>query len=66
MSDLADFLGSGEAPRARVAVLLKHFAALADEREAWRIVYPLHEVLLLPACATIASCGDFDDIVAWG
>ena len=29
-------------------------------------MYPLHEVLLLVTCATIASCDDFDDIVAWG
>ncbi len=26
---------------------------------------PLAEVLLLVTCATIASCDDFDDIVAW-
>jgi predicted transposase YbfD/YdcC len=29
-------------------------------------MYPLNEVLLLVTCATIASCDDFDDIVAWG
>ena len=29
-------------------------------------MYPLEEVLLLVVCATIASCDDFDDIVAWG
>ena len=29
-------------------------------------MYPLKEVLLLVICATIASCDDFDDIVAWG
>src|SRR5207302_3673518 len=29
-------------------------------------MYPLAEVLLLVTCATIASCDDFDDIVAWG
>jgi hypothetical protein len=29
-------------------------------------VYPLAEVLLLLTCDTIASCDDFDDIVAWG
>ncbi len=29
-------------------------------------MYPLHEVLLLVTCATIASCDDFDDIVLWG
>jgi predicted transposase YbfD/YdcC len=55
-----------ESPRARVAVLLKEFSQLDDEREPWRVVYPLAEVLLLLTCATIASCDDFDDIVAWG
>jgi hypothetical protein len=29
-------------------------------------MYPIKEVLLLVTCATIASCDDFDDIVAWG
>jgi len=53
-------------PRARLAVLLEHFAELNDDREAWRVAYPIEEVLLLVTCATIASCDDFDDIVAWG
>jgi predicted transposase YbfD/YdcC len=55
-----------DVPRARLAVLLRHFSQLGDEREPWRIVYPLREVLLLLTCATIASCDDFDDIAAWG
>jgi predicted transposase YbfD/YdcC len=55
-----------ELPRARLGLLLQHFSALDDEREPWRVVYPLDEVLLLVTCATIASCDDFDDIVAWG
>ena len=53
-------------PRARVAVLLRHFAELDDSRESWRVMYPLKEVLLLVSCATIASCDDFDEIAAWG
>ena len=40
----------------RLAVLLKHFAELNDERESWRVAYPLKEVLLLVTCATIATC----------
>jgi hypothetical protein len=32
-------------------------------REGQRIMHPLHEVLVLVTCATIASCDDFDDIV---
>src|ERR1039458_5790575 len=55
-----------ESQRARLAVLLKEFSQLDDEREPWRIVYPLAEVLLLLTCVTIASCDDFDDIVARG
>ena len=65
MNDTLDFLADEDLPRARVALLLKHFSRLADGRETWRIVYPLAEVLLLLTCATIASCDDFDDIVAW-
>ena len=53
-------------PKARVAVLLRDFGRLEDEREPQRIMYPLSEMLLLLTCATICSCDDFDDIVAWG
>src|SRR6266702_3855628 len=53
-------------PRARLGLLLQHFSALEDGREPWRVMYPLKEVLLLVTCGTIASCDDFDDIVAWG
>src|SRR5213078_4760023 len=55
-----------ETPRARLALLLQHFSKLGDDREPWRVMYPLKEVLLLVTCATIASCDAFDDIVAWG
>lgn len=53
-------------PRARLALLLRHFSELDDDREAWRVAYPIREVLLLVTCATIASCDDFEDIVEWG
>lgn len=66
MEFLTDTIMGDEVPRARLALLLQHFSELDDEREPWRIVYPLKEVLLLVTCATIASCDDFDDIVAWG
>jgi predicted transposase YbfD/YdcC len=49
-----------------VALLLEHFSEIEDEREPWRVAYPLSEVLLLVVCGTIACCDDFDDIVAWG
>lgn len=55
-----------ESPRARLALLLKHFSELNDDREAWRVLYPIKEVLFLVVCATIASCDDFEDIVEWG
>jgi predicted transposase YbfD/YdcC len=55
-----------ETPRARLALLLEHFSRLEDDREPWRVMYPLKEVLLLVVCATIANCDDFDEIVAWG
>ena len=45
-----------EVPRARLAVLLKHFSQLEDDRDPWRVMYPLKEALLLLTCATIASC----------
>src|SRR5580693_3458339 len=61
-----DTIFDGEVPRARLALLLRHFSELKDNREPWRVVYPLGEVLLLVTCATIASCDDFDDIIAWG
>jgi predicted transposase YbfD/YdcC len=52
-----------ESPRAGLALLLQQFSELHDDREAWRVVYPIEEVLLLVTCATIASCDDFDAIV---
>jgi predicted transposase YbfD/YdcC len=55
-----------EAPRARLTLLLHEFARIEDDRQSWRVAYPLEEVLLLLTCATICSCDDFDDIVAWG
>src|ERR1700735_1686940 len=66
MDDTADFFADADVPRARVALLLSHFSRLSDEREPWRIAFPLAEVLLLLSCATIASCDDFDQIAAWG
>jgi hypothetical protein len=66
MSDAPDFFVDEEMPRAGLALLLEHFSRIDDTREASRVMYPLSEVLLLLTCATIASCDDFDDIVAWG
>src|SRR5271157_5493525 len=66
MKATAEFSADEEVPRARVALLLRHFSRLEDDRERWRVAYPLAEVLLLLTCATIGSCDDFDDIVRWG
>jgi len=66
MEAVTDTIMDEEVPRARLALLLEHFSKLDDGREPWRVLYPLREVLLLVVCATIASCDDFDDIVAWG
>jgi predicted transposase YbfD/YdcC len=66
MAAVIDTIIEEDIPRARLSLLLEHFAELGDEREPWRVMYPLKEVLLLVTCATIASCDDFDDIVAWG
>jgi predicted transposase YbfD/YdcC len=66
MHDVAIMFVDEDTPRARLALLLEHFSELSDDREPGRIMYPLEEVLLLVTCATIASCDDFDDIVAWG
>jgi predicted transposase YbfD/YdcC len=53
-------------PKPRLALLLEHFAAIEDQREPWRVMYPLREVLFLVVCATIANCDDYEDIVDWG
>ena len=58
MKTTIGFFADEEIPRARVAALLQHFAKLEDDREAWRVAYPLAEVLLLLTCATIASCDE--------
>ncbi len=50
----------------RLASLLEHFSRIGDDREPWRVVYPLPEALLLVVCATIAGCDDYDEIADWG
>jgi predicted transposase YbfD/YdcC len=52
--------------RSRRCSLLEHFGAIKDARQPCKIMYSLSEVLLLVVCATIASCDDYDEIVAWG
>jgi len=46
--------------------LIDHFAALKDPRQAWKVVYPLPEILLLVLCGTLAGAEDFVEIRRWG
>lgn len=46
--------------------LIDHFGALDDPRQAWKVVYPLAEILLLVLCATVAGAEDFVEIRRWG
>jgi predicted transposase YbfD/YdcC len=46
--------------------ILDHFSALEDPRQAWKVIYPLPEILLLILSATIASAEDFVEIEEWG
>lgn len=45
--------------------LLDHFSALKDPRQAWKVIYPLPEILLLVLCGTMAGAEDFADIERW-
>jgi len=45
--------------------LLDHFSALDDPRQAWKVVYPLPEVLLVVLCGTMAGAEDFVEIERW-
>jgi len=45
--------------------LLDHFSALEDPRQAWKVVYPLPEVLLVVLCGTMAGAEDFVEIERW-
>ncbi len=46
--------------------ILDHFSALDDPRQAWKVVYPLPEILLLILAATLAAAEDFVEIEEWG
>lgn len=50
----------------RLRLLLDHFGAVGDPREACKVRYPLREVLFLVTCASIAGCDDYDEIADWG
>ena len=61
MEDLSAF-----SAKPRLRLLLDHFAKIKDTRQAWKVAYPLREVLFLVVCGTIANGDDYDDIVVWG
>ena len=46
--------------------LIDHFSSLEDPRQAWKVVYPLAEILLLVLCGTLAGAEDFVEIRRWG
>src|ERR1017187_2025839 len=50
----------------QLRVLLDHLGRIEDTRQAWKVAYPLGEVLFLVVCGTIASGDDYEDIVDWG
>ena len=52
--------------RSRLKALLHHFAEINDPREAWRVMYPLPEILLLAVCGTVCDCDGYEHIAAWG
>jgi predicted transposase YbfD/YdcC len=61
MEDLSAF-----SAKPRLRALLDHFGKIKDARQAWKVAYPLREVLFLVVCGTIASGDDYEDIVDWG
>src|SRR6266478_4616411 len=61
MEDLSAF-----SAKPRLRLLLDHFSKIKDGRQAWKVAYPLREVLFLVVCGTIANCDDYEDIVDWG
>jgi hypothetical protein len=61
MEDLSAF-----SAKPRLRLLLDHFSKIKDTRQAWKVAYPLVEVLFLVVCGTIAVGDDYEDIVDWG
>jgi len=45
--------------------LLDHFSALDDPRQAWKVIYPLPEILLIVLCGVMAGADDFAEIERW-
>ena len=45
--------------------LLDHFSALADPRQAGKVLYPLPEILLAVLCGTMAGAENLVEIERW-
>ena len=45
--------------------LLDHFSALEDPRQAWKVGYPLPEILLVVLCGTMAGAENFVEVERW-
>ncbi len=45
--------------------LLDHFSGLSDTRQAWKVVYPLSEILLVVLCGTLAGAENVAEIERW-
>jgi hypothetical protein len=46
--------------------LIEQFSALDDPRQAWKVLFPLPEILLRVLCGTLAGAEDFVEIRRWG
>ena len=46
--------------------LIDYFSALDDPRQAWKVEYPLPEIMLVVLCATLAGAESFVEIARWG
>ena len=46
--------------------LIDYFSALDDPRQAWKVEYPLPEIMLVVLCATLAGAETFVETARWG
>jgi predicted transposase YbfD/YdcC len=54
------------AEKTQSIAFLDHFSALVDPRQAWKVLYPLDEIMLLVLCGELAGAEGFADIALWG
>jgi len=46
--------------------LLDHFSALEDPRQAWKVIYPLNEILLGPGARLFGAFAAITGLLAFG